>query len=178
MYGFSAIGIDGIGLPAEETSDGLPAHVLWPFIASALNYNGTKGPCFFLARSFSADAAGQLTALLKKAGNQEQHACEVPQGLPPAPRCYSREANRAHQLLRSLPRSQRTGRRAMRTARTSKTSSWNAGELTPVDLQSKYDQLIAIFTQSDSVGACIMAMVEGKIDLKGPLKINFTDSGQ
>ena len=54
----------------------------------------------------------------------------------------------------------------MRTARTSKTSSWSAGNSRPSTWQSKYDQLIAIFTQSDSVGACITAIVEGKIDLK------------
>jgi GTP cyclohydrolase III len=42
-------------------------------------------------------------------------------------------------------------------------------ECTADDLRLKYDQLIADFTQSDSVGACITAIVEGKIDLKNEI---------
>ena len=130
VYGFSAIGVDGIGLPAEETSDGLPAHVLWPFIASALNYNGTKGPCFFLARSLGADAAGQLTALLKKAATKSNTLVKsLKDFLPLLDATVAKQP--APTTLRSLPRSPRVGRRVTRTARASKTSSWSAGNLRP-----------------------------------------------
>lgn len=165
VYGFSAIGIDGIGLPAEETSEGLPAHVVWPFIASALNYNGTKGPCFFLARSLRSDAAGQLAALLKKAAAKSsilnkalkdyQSLFDVTVAKQPAPTGSLIAAGLA-----------KSG-----TARDEKRQNLEdvllgRREITPVELEKKYDQLIASFAQSDSVGACITAVVEGKIDFK------------
>ena len=165
VYGFSAIGVDGIGLPAEETSDGLPAHVLWPFIASALNYNGTKGPCFFLARSLRADAAGQLTALLKKAATKSNTLVKSLRDFLPLldATAAKQPAPTTSTVAAALAKSG--------TARDENRENLEdvlveRRELTSVDLESKYDQLIAIFTQSDSVGACITAIVEGKIDLK------------
>jgi len=68
IYRFAAVGIDRLGLPEEEVQKGLSAHSIWPFIASALCYQGTKGPCFFLARALDLQGLGQLCALLKKAG--------------------------------------------------------------------------------------------------------------
>jgi hypothetical protein len=67
IYRFSAIGIDSIGLPEEETKNGLSSHSLWPFVASALEYSGTKGPCFFLLRSLKSGEIGQLMKQLKDA---------------------------------------------------------------------------------------------------------------
>ena len=67
IYRFSAIGIDGIGLPEEETKDGLSSHSLWPFVASALEYSGTKGPCFFLLRVLKPSEIGQLMKQLNDA---------------------------------------------------------------------------------------------------------------
>ncbi len=67
IYRFAAIGIDRIGLPEEEINDGLSSHSLWPFVASALEYSGTKGPCFFLLRSLKSGEIGQLTKQLKDA---------------------------------------------------------------------------------------------------------------
>jgi hypothetical protein len=67
VYRFAAIGIDNIGLPEEETKGGLSSHSLWPFIASALNYGGTKGPCFFLLRSLKLGEIGQLIKQLNAA---------------------------------------------------------------------------------------------------------------
>lgn len=67
IYRFAAIGIDSLGLPNEETKDGLSSHSLWPFVASALDYGGTKGPCFFLLRSLKAGEIGQLIKQLKDA---------------------------------------------------------------------------------------------------------------
>lgn len=69
IYRFAAIGIDNLGLPNEETKDGLSPHSLWPFIASALDYGGTKGPCFFLLRSLKSGEIGQLIKLLKDAAS-------------------------------------------------------------------------------------------------------------
>lgn len=67
VYRFAAVGIGGIGLPEEETNGGLSSHSLWPFVASALNYGGTKGPCFFLLRSLKVGEIGQLIKLLRSA---------------------------------------------------------------------------------------------------------------
>lgn len=67
VYRFAAIGIDGIGLPEEETNGGLSSHSLWPFVASALDYGGTKGPCFFLLRSLKSGEIGQLIKQLSSA---------------------------------------------------------------------------------------------------------------
>ncbi len=165
VYGFSAIGIDGIGLPAEETSDGLPAHVLWPFIASALNYNGTKGPCFFLARSLRADAAGQLTALLNKAAIKSNTLVKsLKDFFPLLDATVAKESAPINSTVAG-------GLTKSGTARDENRENledilMERRKQTSADLKSKYDQLIAIFTQSDSVGACIAALVEGNIDLK------------
>lgn len=166
LYGFSAIGIDGIGLPAEETSEGLPAHVVWPFIASALNYNGTKGPCFFLARSLRSDASGQLAALLKKAGAKSgilnkalkdyQSLLDVTVAKQPAPTSSTISAGLA-----------KSGTTRDEKRQNLEDVLLERREITPVELKKKYDQLILAFLQSDSVGACITAVVEGKIDFKG-----------
>ncbi|MBL9118062.1 MAG: hypothetical protein JNJ83_23840 [Verrucomicrobiaceae bacterium] len=69
VYRFAATGIDGIGLPEEETNEGLSSHSLWPFVASALDYGGTKGPCFFLLRSLKLGEIGQLIKQLTNATN-------------------------------------------------------------------------------------------------------------
>ncbi|AMS31391.1 hypothetical protein AEM42_01400 [Betaproteobacteria bacterium UKL13-2] len=67
IYRFAAIGIDNIGLPEDETKAGLSAHSLWPFVASALDYSGTKGPLFFLIRFLKTNEIGQLIKQLNKA---------------------------------------------------------------------------------------------------------------
>jgi hypothetical protein len=70
IYMYSAMGVERIGLPEEEIVNGLAAHVIWPFIADALNYAGTKGPCFFLIRKLKVGEFGQFKALMKKAGDR------------------------------------------------------------------------------------------------------------
>jgi hypothetical protein len=70
IYGFAAAGLDQIGLPDEEIQQGLAAHSLWPFISGALDYSGTKGPCFFLLRSLKVGEFGQLSALLTSASSE------------------------------------------------------------------------------------------------------------
>lgn len=67
VYRFAAVGIDKIGLPDDEVQGGMSAHSIWPFIAGALTYQGTKGPCFFAVRALNPHELGQLCALLKKA---------------------------------------------------------------------------------------------------------------
>jgi hypothetical protein len=69
VYRFAAIGIDEIGLPEEETEGGLSSHSLWPFVATALDYGGTKGPCFFLLRSLKPGECGQLIKHLSRAAS-------------------------------------------------------------------------------------------------------------
>jgi len=164
VYGFSALGIDGIGLPPEEVSDGLQAHVVWPFIAAALNYNGTKGPCFFLARALRADEGGQLSSLLKKAANKSTTLAKALKDYLPLieSTATKQPASVTSTLLTTLTKSS--------TTRDEKRE--NLADLlaerrkyTRVELHPKYDKLIAIFAQSDSVGACITAVVERKIEI-------------
>ncbi len=78
VYRFAAIGIDGIGLPEEETNEGLSSHSLWPFVASALDYGGTKGPCFFLLRSLKSGEIGQL---IKQLTNATVHSNKIRKSL-------------------------------------------------------------------------------------------------
>lgn len=68
VYRFSALGLSGLGIPEEDLEAGLSAHDLWPYVAAALNYQGTVGPCFFLARKLKKSETGQFKALLSKAG--------------------------------------------------------------------------------------------------------------
>jgi hypothetical protein len=164
VYGFSALGIDGIGLPAEEVSQGLPAHVIWPFIASELNYNGTKGPCFFLVRALRADAVGQLATLLKKAGNKSTVIAKALKDyLPLIEATASLQAAPANSGLASALAKSST----IRDENRENLADFLAGrrDNTSTTLQAKYDELIATFSQTDSVGACITAVIDGKIAL-------------
>jgi len=68
LYHFSAVGLGGVGIPEGELANGLSAHDLWPFIASALSYQGTQGPVFFLVRRLKPGELGQLIELLRQAG--------------------------------------------------------------------------------------------------------------
>ncbi len=164
LYGFSALGIDGIGLAPEEINEGLPAHVLWPFVASALNYNGTKGPCFFLARSLKSDATGQLTALLKKAATKSTTLAKTLKDyLPLIDATAAKQPAPASSTLATTLTKNGTTRDENRENLADFLA--NRRELAPAERQAAYDQLVATFTQSDSVGACITAMVEGKIKL-------------
>jgi hypothetical protein len=70
IYNFTAMGMENIGLTADELNGGLAAHSLWPFVAASLDYQGTKGPCFFLIRRLKLGEQGQLLALLKKASKK------------------------------------------------------------------------------------------------------------
>lgn len=67
LYRFAALGVDGIGLPTEDLESGLSSHSIWPFVASALGYSGTKGPCFFLLRFLKSGEMGQLIKQLNSA---------------------------------------------------------------------------------------------------------------
>ena len=67
IYSIAAVGVEEIGLSPEEISGGISAHSVWPFIAGALHYSGTKGPCFWALRSLKSGEIGQLSALLAKA---------------------------------------------------------------------------------------------------------------
>ena len=67
LYDVAERGVGRIGLPQQEVDTGLPAHSVWPFVAAALEYNGIKGPCFFLVKAMRTDAFGQLDHLLRQA---------------------------------------------------------------------------------------------------------------
>jgi hypothetical protein len=164
IYGFAAVGIDAIGLPAEEIKGGLSAHMVWPFIAAALHYIGTKGPCFFLARSLKADATGQLTALLKKAGTKSTTLVKALKDyLPLLEATIAKQAAPASSTVATTLT--KNG-----TARDEKLENLadllaERRDLAPTALKAAYDQLIATFAQTDSVGACINAISDNKVTL-------------
>jgi hypothetical protein len=130
-----------------------------------LNYNGTKGPCFFLARSLRADAAGQLTALLKKAATKSNTLTKsLKEYLPLIDATVAKQpAPTSSTIAAGLAKS---GSARDENRENFEDVLMERRELTPVDMEKKYDQLIATFSQSDSVGACLTTILEGKIDLK------------
>lgn len=67
LYEYFAVGVEGLGLPGELVSGGLTGHDAWPFIATALGYQGTPGPVFFVASRTKRSEEGQLLARLRTA---------------------------------------------------------------------------------------------------------------
>ena len=164
LYMFAATGIDSIGLPPEELASGLSAHTVWPFIATALNYSGTKGPCFFLARSLSSTGFGQLAALLKKAASRSTKLDKALKGYQPlfvavgkkqlapvdsvianglAASVLAREEAREG-LMKALE-----GRASLATGKS----------------KAAYEALIAEVSKTDALGACISSITTGTIDM-------------
>jgi len=78
VYRFAATGMDNIGLPEEETKEKMSSHSIWPFVAAALEYSGTKGPCFFLLRSLKPGEIGQL---LKQLASAAAHSNKLKKAL-------------------------------------------------------------------------------------------------
>ena len=166
IYSFAANGIDQIGLPPEEIKNGLPSHSIWPFVAGALAYSGTKGPSFFLVRALKESEFGQLTALLQRASKlsntlkkvlpnyQELYEGVVKNKLVSADsvlsKMYSRDIEIRRKARRALP--QKLEDRA---------------ENADKKRQPAYQALIKEISQSDAVAPALAKVVEGTIDLGG-----------
>jgi len=164
IYTYAALGLDGIGLPPEELSAGLSPHSLWPFIAAALSYNGTKGPCFFLARALKPNEVGQLAALLKKAASRNGTiAGALKEYLPLLEAAANKEAAQAHSSLAKAFLAKIDARAQSREDLEERL----AKRLTTVGTKSKAGlaSLVAELEKSDFVGACLTSVLDGSVNL-------------
>ena len=73
IYEYFALTPAEIGISDEEIERGISAQEAWPFIASSLDYQGTKGPCFFIARMVMEGEIQQLIAYLKRAARHSRN---------------------------------------------------------------------------------------------------------
>jgi len=67
VYEYFALGLEHMGFPPGEIDSGLTAPDIWPFIAAALSYQGTAGPCFFLVRHLRLGEYSQLLSIMGRA---------------------------------------------------------------------------------------------------------------
>jgi len=67
VYEYFALGLENMGFPDGELERGLTAPDIWPFVAAALSYQGTLGPCFFLVEALRVSEVPQLGALMTSA---------------------------------------------------------------------------------------------------------------
>jgi hypothetical protein len=70
VHDMFVIGLESVGLPADELAQGLTAHQAWPFVAASLSAQGTAGPVWFW---LSATRPGERPQLMK----QLERAAEV-----------------------------------------------------------------------------------------------------
>lgn len=73
IYEYFALTPAEIGISNEEIERGISAQEAWPFIASSLDYQGTTGPCFFIARMVMEGEIQQLIAYLRRAAEHSRN---------------------------------------------------------------------------------------------------------
>lgn len=168
VYRFASVGIENIGLPDEETKGGLSSHSVWPFIASALAYQGTKGPCFFVARALKPSESGQMNALLTKASALSGGLSKTLGRYQPL-LMATIEKNPVEPTLKMLAELQeaverRKERRNSLIERLEELSEkpWNDGAI--------YNSVCDVLQQSDSVGHVLRHIVNGQLSL-GALEV-------
>ena len=66
-YEYFALGLENMGFPEGELEAGLTAPDVWPFVAAALSYQGTPGPCFFLVGKLRPPEYPQFVASMLRA---------------------------------------------------------------------------------------------------------------
>ena len=67
IYEYFALGLENMGFPEGELEAGMTAPDVWPFVAAALSYQGTPGPCFFLVGRLRASEYSQFVASMRRA---------------------------------------------------------------------------------------------------------------
>lgn len=67
IYEYFALGLENMGFPEGELEAGLTAPDVWPFVAAALSYQGTPGPCFFLIGKLRPSEYSQFVACMRRA---------------------------------------------------------------------------------------------------------------
>ncbi len=162
VYSLFGSGLDQIGLPDEELTNGLSAHSLWPFIASSLHYAGTKGPCFFLVRQLKSTEGGQLTALLRKAAKRSP---KVEKALHDYAALFTSIHSQPAQPVSSALVKDLTLRWEKRAdaleklpaALASRAKKWNGDGLSPYELIQPW------LKETGTVGTSLLAIVQGLI---------------
>ena len=167
LYIFAATGIDSIGLPPEELANGLSAHTVWPFIATAINYSGTKGPCFFLARSLSTTGLGQLTALLKKAATRNT---KIDKALKEYQLLFVAVGKKQLAPVDSVVANRLAASVAAREEAREGLTKALEGRASVATGKSKpgYAALIAEVSKTDALGACISQIATGTLQMATP----------
>jgi hypothetical protein len=164
LYVYAAAGIDGLGLPPEEIAAGLSAHTVWPFIATALHYSGTKGPCFFLVRALRTTEFGQMVALLKKAASRSKKIEKALKEYQPLFQAVSNKGPAPPSL--ALAARLAAAVDAREDAREKLTKNLEArASAASASRKKTYDALIAEVAKTDALGAAISLVATGKIDM-------------
>jgi hypothetical protein len=165
IFRFSAVGIENIGLPEEEITNGLSAHSVWPFIASALNYQGTKGPCFFAARFLKKTEVGQLMALLKKAAPLGGRLNKAIKGYEPLliAAIEQKHTSKSNILAKQLSEAV-FSREERRDGLVESMKIRNHKE--KGTLKEAYKSLLDLIVKSDSLASSITQIAEEKIDFE------------
>ncbi len=166
LYSYAAAGIDGIGLPTEEVAAGLTAHTVWPFVAAALHYSGTKGPCFFLVRALRTTEFGQMAALLKKAASRSK---KIEKALNDYLPMFAAASNKGPAPPNSVVAARlAAGVDAREDVREKLTKNLDARASAASGARKKaYDALIAEVAKADALAAAISLVAEGRIDMGG-----------
>lgn len=169
IYRFAAVGIKNLGLPEEETKNGLSAHSLWPFVASALNYSGTKGPCFFLIRSLKSEGIGQMLKQLKDAS---VHSNKLKKSFADyEPLLQATANNRPIAATSALAKSLAVSVTARDKRRDSLSEKLIVRtKSSTAKLKAAYETLILEIQKADSLAAPLELVRNGTIDL-GPDKL-------
>jgi hypothetical protein len=164
VYRFAAIGIENLGLPEEEIINGMSAHSIWPFIAGALDYQGTKGPCFFAVRSLRKSELGQFHALMKKVVAQSNRIAKVYSEYYPLLESAVKQkpVNTSAGLATSLNcavqvREKRRDELADKLKARSKKVVYN--------LQASFGTLLSLSEKTDSLALPLSHVIDGTINL-------------
>ena len=164
VYSLFATGLDEIGLPEEELAHGLPAHSLWLFVAAALHYGGTKGPCFFLVRRLKPDEGGQLSALLRKAAKRSPRIEKALKDYAPLFHSICSKAGAPSDAPFIKDLAERLDKRAdalekLPTALTNRAKKWSGPGASP------YDQIQLSFKETGTIGTALQSVCQGLLDL-------------
>lgn len=165
IYAFAATGIEGIGLPFEETTAGLSAHSLWPFVAEALHYNGTKGPCFFLIRTLKEGEFGQLIALLTKAAASSKKIQKALKEYQPLFKAVAMNQGVAASSMLAKSLTKVTQTRDERREKLVDVISSRANTATG-KLKAGYEALVTEVQKSDTIASPLILLCEGEIDME------------
>lgn len=164
IYRFAAIGIENLGLPDEEVTNGMSAHSIWPFIAGALDYQGTKGPCFFAARALKKSEIGQVNALMKKAEKLSARIAKVYteyyQVIEPA--IKQKPVDPSVNLAKTLDDAVQT-REKKREELSDKLNL--RAKKAAANIKSSIEILISLSDKTDSLSLPLSNIIDGTIDL-------------